>query len=78
MINSRYNSVINRLREFDSDNIDTIMLNQEAANIINRLLRERESHYKRMDDMEKTIEELINENKELKRTVRIKVRKRHK
>ena len=78
MTNNRYTNVINQLREFDSDNIDTIMLNQEAANIINRLLRERESHYKRMDDMEKTIEELINENKELKRTVRIKVRKRHK
>lgn len=74
----RYTRVINELIEANTCNTEINILHIEAANIIERLIREREQHFAKMDEQSETIYNLMNELKRAKNYVRIKVRKREK
>lgn len=73
---TRYTRVINELIEANTRNTEINILHIEAANIIERLIREREQHFAKMDEQSETIYTLMAELKRAKNYVRIKVRKR--
>ena len=73
---TRYSHVINELREYKTDITELSLLHVEAANILERLIQEREYHYAKMDEQNETIYKLTDELKRAKAFVRIKVRKR--
>lgn len=73
---TRYTRIINGLRETDGGDVKLDILHNEAANIIGRLIREREQHFAKMDEQSETIHKLTDELKRAKAFVRIKVRKR--
>ena len=75
---TRYSRVINELREANTCNTAINILHIEAANIIERLIREREQHFAKMVEQSETIYKLMDELKRAKNYVRIKVRKREK
>lgn len=73
---TRYTRIINALRETDRGDVKLDILHNEAANLIGRLIREREQHFAKMDEQSETIYKLMDELKRVKAFVRIKVRKR--
>lgn len=73
---TRYTRIINALRETDREDVKLDILRNEAANIIGRLICEREQHLAKMDEQSETIYKLMGELKRAKAFVRIKVRKR--
>lgn len=73
---TRYTRIINDLRETDGGDVKQDILHNEAANIIGRLIREREQHFAKMEKQSEAIYKLTDELKRAKAFVRIKVRKR--